>query len=141
MEQAASSQRRNLFRIWSGRWESNPRPKLGKLNLTRKNARIGGILTFFENFRWIPIGAAWLGQVDEEWLGKPTHSPKEQPIHSYNAMMMMFTGLGVVAAVHALLCCHPRITAPEGIGWSAHKFATTLTEVVFGEIFVRPNVG
>ena len=23
--------RRNFFRIWSGRWESNPRPKLGKL--------------------------------------------------------------------------------------------------------------
>jgi hypothetical protein len=22
---------RNFFRIWSGRWESNPRPKLGKL--------------------------------------------------------------------------------------------------------------
>src|SRR5215467_6701222 len=25
------ARRRKLFRIWSGRWESNPRPKLGKL--------------------------------------------------------------------------------------------------------------
>jgi hypothetical protein len=25
---------------------------------TLKNVRIGGFLTFFENFKWIPIGAA-----------------------------------------------------------------------------------
>jgi hypothetical protein len=30
----------------TGRWESNPRPKLGKLILKRENARFGGILAF-----------------------------------------------------------------------------------------------
>src|SRR6516165_7013706 len=39
---------RKCFRIWSGRWESNPRPKLGKLILKRENARIGGIFAFFD---------------------------------------------------------------------------------------------
>ena len=43
------------------RWpqrKSNPRPKLGKLNKNRKNARFGGFLTVFQFFKWIPIGAA-----------------------------------------------------------------------------------
>src|SRR5215472_18801668 len=34
--------------LWSGRWESNPRPKLGKLILRRENARIGGISASFD---------------------------------------------------------------------------------------------
>jgi hypothetical protein len=47
----------NFAVFWSGRWESNPRPKLGKLIFTRENARIGGIFAFFEFLKWIPIGA------------------------------------------------------------------------------------
>jgi len=45
-------------KIWSGRWESNPRPKLGELSRTLKNVRIGGFFAFFGFFKWIPIGAA-----------------------------------------------------------------------------------
>ena len=43
--------------IWSGRRESNPCPKLGKLKLIDINAQIGGFFAFFEFFKWIPIGA------------------------------------------------------------------------------------
>jgi hypothetical protein len=36
----------NFAESWSGRWESNPRPKLGKLILKREKARIGGNFVF-----------------------------------------------------------------------------------------------
>ncbi len=35
-----------------------PTSELGKLVLTLKNVRIGGIFAFFGFFKWIPIGAA-----------------------------------------------------------------------------------
>jgi len=35
------------------------RPKFGKLNLSLKNAQIGGIFAFFGFLKWIPIGASF----------------------------------------------------------------------------------
>jgi hypothetical protein len=42
---------------WSGRRESNPCPKLGKLNRTLKNVRIGGICDVFR-----------VSQMDSNWI-------------------------------------------------------------------------
>jgi len=61
----------NHQELWSGRWESNPRPKLGKPQLIYKNVRIGGILTFWGFLKWIPIGAGsgWSSRMKRP--GKP----------------------------------------------------------------------
>jgi hypothetical protein len=54
----------------SGRWESNPRPKLGKLILKRRNARIGGIFAFCD----VPqMDSNWSSQIGEVVAPTPTY--------------------------------------------------------------------
>ena len=53
----------------SGRWVSNPRPKLGKLILKREDALIGGIFAFFG----VPSNGSQLEQQDRRGCSPHTN--------------------------------------------------------------------
>ena len=72
----------NQREFWSGRWESNPRPKLGKLILKRENARIGGISAFFAAMLPFPHPAHRTGRADlpHPALGEDSRN-RQKPLH------------------------------------------------------------
>jgi hypothetical protein len=102
----------NFAVFWSGRWESNPRPKLGKLILKRENARIGGIFAFFD----VPqMDSNWSSQIGEVVapinLTGTKHSPERNGIGSkstrgriYLAQLASFT-TGICCCSFPAICC------------------------------------